>query len=184
MCVFPLFFPFLSWSLSTVSQQSANLPVFPQVMPFLSPKSSRWRDGKGGNTDRESFISSEAARDLVVCVECLWEGLCLACVGMGFQIWEGYGHWGFQPFLSYWKLIKSLLPCTVLWAVYPFAVLRHSMFGSWFHLLLWHAWQVGGLATPASKARIWVVDAGSRLQALARLSLSHRTHLSEFGIKH
>lgn len=171
VCLYVCFSSFLSISFleplhcfSTVSQSAC----VPTGNAFQSPKSTRWRDGKEGNTDRESFISSEATRDTVVCVECLWEGLCLAYVGMGFQIWEGYGHWRFQPFLSCWKLIKCLLPCTVFGAICPFAVLRCSVFGSWFHLLLWHAWQVGGLATPASKARIWVVDSGSWLQALAR----------------
>ena len=90
--VFPLFFPFLSWSLSSAPRQPANLPVFLKVMLSCLPNRVGEETGKEVTPTENLLSPVKPARNIVVCVVCLWEGLCLAYVGMGFQIWEGYGH--------------------------------------------------------------------------------------------
>ena len=95
MCIcvcFSSFLSILSWSLSTAPRQPANLPVFLKVMPSCLPNQVGEETGKEVTPTENLLSPGKPARDIVVCVECLWEGLCLAYVGMGFQIWEGYGH--------------------------------------------------------------------------------------------
>ena len=67
MCVFPLFFLFLSWSLSTVSQQSANLPVFPQVMLPSLPNRLGEEMGKKV-TPTENLLSPVKPQEIQLCV--------------------------------------------------------------------------------------------------------------------
>lgn len=61
VCVFPLFFPFLSWSLSTAPRQPANLPVFLKVMPSCLPNRVGEETEKEV-TPTESFVSREARK--------------------------------------------------------------------------------------------------------------------------